>query len=276
MGRFYAFFTFSLRPSDIKRPPHLRSFTSVVASTNHGVTWGYPVSHSGKSWTQPSSYYYASSILHGRRPYFYHTCGSSKSSSHVGSRPWSNSGYSISYWTWSCQNSSHNPSPGSVQTTGLLNCGPTTEEETKSDDNSRNSSFDGYRRWPSWPTSHHIRGNFWRPQLRWLRLWRSIRSCFRSWPPRYRPQLPPRHSCKHHLHHSTRYLHSHPDTKPKGTTVSNLSGHSTKSGWSTSWPTISPMDQRRWSRADQHETGHKVPSFVEDDRGQTSSRSSGV
>ena len=81
MGRSYAFFTFSLRPSDIKRPPHLRSFTSVVASTNNGVTWGYPVTHGGKSWTQPSSYHYAPSILHGRRPYFYHACGRSKSSS---------------------------------------------------------------------------------------------------------------------------------------------------------------------------------------------------
>ena len=41
--------SFSLRPSDTKRPPHLRSFTSVVASTNNGVTWGYPVTHGGKS-----------------------------------------------------------------------------------------------------------------------------------------------------------------------------------------------------------------------------------
>ena len=36
------------------------------------------------------------------------------------------------------------------------------------------------------------------------------------------------------------------------------------------------MDQCRWSRADEHETGHKVPSFVEVDRCQTPSRSPGM
>ena len=36
------------------------------------------------------------------------------------------------------------------------------------------------------------------------------------------------------------------------------------------------MDQCRWSRADEHETGHKVPSFVEVDRRQTPSRSPGM
>ena len=45
VGRFHAFFTFSLRPSDIKRPPHLCSFTSIVTFTNNGVTWGYPITH---------------------------------------------------------------------------------------------------------------------------------------------------------------------------------------------------------------------------------------
>ena len=36
------------------------------------------------------------------------------------------------------------------------------------------------------------------------------------------------------------------------------------------------MDQCRWPRADEHETGHKVPSFVEVDRCQTPSRSPGM
>ena len=56
------------------------------------------------------------------------------------------------------------PTPGNPSSTEPGRA--TTEEETKSDDNSRNSNVDGYGRCPPWPTPHHIRSHFWRPQLR--------------------------------------------------------------------------------------------------------------
>ena len=43
VGRLFTSVTFPLRTSNIQRPPHFCSFTSVFASTNHGVTWRNPV-----------------------------------------------------------------------------------------------------------------------------------------------------------------------------------------------------------------------------------------
>ena len=179
VGRFHAFFTFSLRPSDIKRPPHLCSFTSVVTFTNNGVTWGYPVTHGGKPWTKPSSYHYALSFLHGRRPYFYHTCGMSKSSSHDGSRPWSNSGHSINYWTWSWQTRATIPVPvrSKQRVSSTVDPQPKKRQKVTTIPETRVSMVTGGVH----PGPLPSRGHFWRPQLRWLWLWRSIRSCFRSW-----------------------------------------------------------------------------------------------
>ena len=108
------------------------------------------------------------------------------------------------------------------------------------------------------------------PQFWWL--WRRCRisSCFRSW---HWSQLWPSWRVNIPRHHSSWYIHTYFDSKPQGTGFSHASNPSAKSNGSTSWSTIPSMDQRRWSRADKYETGHKVPPFLEDDRCQTSSRS---
>ena len=138
---------------------------------------------------------------------------------------------------------------------------------------SGNSNVNGQGRSHSWPTPNHLRSRFQCPQFWWL-WWRCrISSCFRSW---HWSQLWPSWRVNIPRHHSSWYLHTYFDSKSQGTGFSHVSNPSAKSNGSTSWSTIPSMDQRRWSRADEYETGHKVPSFLEDDRCQTSSRSPGM
>ena len=277
--RLFASVTFPLGTSNIQGLTHFCSFTTICASTNNGVTWRNPVPHGDQSGNQPASYVGTSPT--GQWTHAHHW-GTPTSSSHVRSRSRSNSGYFDSCGTSSGRRSTHYPSPGSVQATGLIHDWPTTKEETKRWVNSGVSNHHRPKHWSPGPTSYPIRCTFWGPKFRWLRWWRFIGRCFDSWSSSCRciriseetyarcPQLPWR-SCQHCLHHSTRNLHAHLDTKPKSSTVSNFSSPPTKSCGSTSWSTISSMDQRRRSRVDQHEAGHKVPPFVEDDWIKTSS-----
>ena len=62
--------------------------------------------------------------------------------------------------------------------TGLIDRGPSTQEETEISPN-RGSPYLHYRTvWPSWPASHHLRRTTCRLQLGWIRL---RRRWFRTW-----------------------------------------------------------------------------------------------
>ena len=268
MGGLNASSKFPSWTHNTKKSPHFRSFTSIVNVTHIGDSRRHSVTHGGKSWTQPSSHHLASSILYGTGTFVNQPCWHSQPCSHVGS--WPNSGKPISSWIWSRKTSEHNPSPGPFKAKGLFNSWPATQEKTETVHSCDNSHVNGQGRSHSWPASNHLRSCSQCFQL-WRR-WR-INSSFRSrhwsqpWPS-WRVHVP--------YHHSSGYFYTYVDTKSQSTSISHLSNSSAKSNGSTSCFTIPSLDQRRWSRAEEYETGHKVASFVEDHRCKTSSRSPGM
>ena len=271
MGRFHTFVTLPLGTSNIKRPPHVRSPTSVITSTHDGVTWRHPITDDCESWAEPTSFHNASLPSWGWWPHSRFEQWSPKPSSHSRTCYWSISRNLNCRWTSSGYDKDHGTSSCSVQTAGLINWGPTTEEETKINVGSRIHCH--CKVWPPCSSSHHLRNPSRRFQLWWFRWWRSIRSCFYTWSSGHEPQLQHHRATQHHFHYTTRHFNT---TNLNTESKSNHPHPSTKPSWSSAWPTISSLDKHRRSRADQPQTGHKVPSFVEDDRSPTSSWSAGV
>ena len=170
----------------------------------------------------------------------------------------------------------HNPGSCSIQTMCVLSWRSTTEETTKGFVDPRHPCTGNRTMWPSWPSSHHLRSTTW-----WLRFWRlrwrcSIQSCLRPWSHGSWHELSHPTTHHHHIHHTSWLFHSHTDTESTCTTTCNLPHSPAKSTWCSSRSSISSMDQRWWSRANELKAGHEVPSFVEDDRGQITSWSPGV
>ena len=182
MGGLFASSNSSSWQHEITKLAHLRSFTSIVNTTNIGYTWRDPVPHGGKSWTKPSSHHISSSNSHGKGPSIHKSSRCFHSSSHVGSKSGSRPSDQHSIWTWSFPEHDSGSSP--LKAKGIIHHWPTTKEATKSIQPSGYRSIQGTWYFSSRSASDFLRCSYQCPQFRRLWWWWRINSGLRSrpWP----------------------------------------------------------------------------------------------